>query len=66
MEAEKKGRVQLNYIWTLDDPKSMQHFLELGVRGIMTNQPSTLKQVLAPYLVVGGRMARPNDRLNFR
>lgn len=63
VEAEKQGRVQLNYIWTLDSHDSMQDFLALGVRGIMTNKPITLQRALQPYLANGARMARPEDPL---
>lgn len=63
VEAEKQGRVQLNYIWTLDSHDSMQDFLALGVRGIMTNEPITLQRALQPYLANGARMARPEDPL---
>jgi glycerophosphoryl diester phosphodiesterase len=34
------------HVWTIDDPAVMEKLLDLGVDGIMTDQPSTLKQVL--------------------
>jgi hypothetical protein len=65
--AEKQGRVQFNYIWTLDKPNPMKTYLSLGVRGIMTNSPKTLQNALKPYLasdrVPAGRMALPEDPL---
>lgn len=34
------------HVWTIDDAATMVQLLELGVDGIMTDQPSTLKSVL--------------------
>jgi glycerophosphoryl diester phosphodiesterase len=34
------------HVWTIDDPTAMEQLLDLGVDGIMTDRPSTLKQVL--------------------
>ncbi len=34
------------HVWTIDDRATMQSLLDLGVDGIMTDQPSTLKEVL--------------------
>jgi glycerophosphoryl diester phosphodiesterase len=34
------------HAWTIDDPTAMEQLLDLGVDGIMTDRPSTLKQVL--------------------
>jgi glycerophosphoryl diester phosphodiesterase len=34
------------HVWTIDDPNVMDQLLDLGVDGIMTDRPSTLKQVL--------------------
>jgi glycerophosphoryl diester phosphodiesterase len=34
-------------VWTVDDPKSMQRLLDLGVDAIMTNRPSVMFDVLA-------------------
>jgi glycerophosphoryl diester phosphodiesterase len=34
------------HVWTIDDAAVMEHLLDLGVDGIMTDRPSTLKQVL--------------------
>jgi glycerophosphoryl diester phosphodiesterase len=33
------------HVWTIDDPEVMERLLDLGVDGIMTDRPSTLKQV---------------------
>lgn len=62
---ERRGDLQMNYIWTLDATGPMDHYLSLGVRGIMTNSPRTLKEALRPFLNAssGGRMARPGDAL---
>jgi glycerophosphoryl diester phosphodiesterase len=34
------------HVWTVDDEAAMDHFIELGVDGIMTDRPSVLKTVL--------------------
>jgi glycerophosphoryl diester phosphodiesterase len=34
------------HVWTIDEPAMMQYLLDLGVDGIMTDQPSILKSVL--------------------
>lgn len=34
------------HVWTIDDPATMTELLDLGVDGIMTDRPSTLKDVL--------------------
>lgn len=34
------------HVWTIDDPVTMVDLLDMGVDGIMTDQPSTLKSVL--------------------
>lgn len=35
------------HLWTLDDPKQMRHWFDLGVDGIMSDYPDRLAQVLA-------------------
>ena len=33
------------HVWTIDDPSTMQHLIDLGVDGIMTDDPETLRSV---------------------
>ncbi len=34
------------HVWTIDEPDEIEHLLELGVDGIMTDKPLVLKQIL--------------------
>jgi glycerophosphoryl diester phosphodiesterase len=34
------------HVWTIDDPETMHHLLDIGVDGIFTDRPSVLKEVL--------------------
>jgi glycerophosphoryl diester phosphodiesterase len=34
------------HVWTVDEPAAIEQLLDLGVDGIMTDRPTTLKQVL--------------------
>lgn len=43
--AAHRRHVQV-HVWTIDDPTEMNELLDLGVDGIMTDQPHVLKQVL--------------------
>lgn len=35
------------HVWTIDDPEEMRALLDLGVDGVMTDQPTVLKDVLS-------------------
>jgi glycerophosphoryl diester phosphodiesterase len=43
-EAHRRGLAV--HVWTIDEPTEMVRLLELGVDGIMTDQPAVLRQVL--------------------
>jgi glycerophosphoryl diester phosphodiesterase len=33
--------------WTIDDPATMDYFIDLGVDGIITDYPNRLREVMA-------------------
>lgn len=39
------------YVWTVDDEKKMQQYLDMGVSGIITNYPDTAREVIDHYLL---------------
>jgi glycerophosphoryl diester phosphodiesterase len=45
VEAAHRRRVEV-HVWTIDDPDEMERLLDLGVDGLMTDVPATLKDVL--------------------
>jgi glycerophosphoryl diester phosphodiesterase len=45
--------------WTIDDPATMDYFIDLGVDGIITNYPDRLREVMADN---GMRLPKPYTR----
>lgn len=45
VDAAHRRDIQV-HVWTVDDPAEMDHLLDLGVDGIMTDRPAVLKDVL--------------------
>jgi glycerophosphoryl diester phosphodiesterase len=45
--------------WTIDDPATMEYFIELGVDGIITDYPDRLREVMADN---GMRLPKPYPR----
>ena len=45
--------------WTIDDPETMDYFIDLGVDGIITDYPNRLRQVMAAN---GMRLPKPYTR----
>ncbi len=37
------------YVWTVNDPNQMVHFITLGVDGILTDDPATLRELVDDY-----------------
>lgn len=48
------------HVWTLDDVASIEHAIEVGVDGIMTDRPEVLKQVLVDRGLWGPSASRPD------
>ncbi len=46
------------YVWTIDDPVEMDRLLDIGVDGVMTDEPTVLLDVLAER----GQWPGPSDR----
>ena len=45
------------HVWTIDDPTDMERLLDVGVDGIMTDRPTTLRDVLRARATWVGREA---------
>jgi hypothetical protein len=54
------GVVGFAYTWTLDAASSITQYVQRGIDGIITNDPTTLKGVLAGK---GIALAKPNDSI---
>jgi len=37
------------FVWTVDDPQTMLHFVGLGIDGLITNEPAIAREALANY-----------------
>ncbi len=46
IEAARRAGVEV-HVWTIDDPHEMGRLLDMGVDGVMSDQPDLLRQVLA-------------------
>ena len=45
IQAAHNADIQV-HVWTIDEPDEMVRLLDLGVDGIMTDRPETLKKIL--------------------
>lgn len=61
VRAAHRARLPV-HVWTIDDEPSMAHLLDLGVDGVMTDRPRTLRDLLLSrrqWLAAGDEPARP-------
>jgi len=56
-ESERAGTSGLTYVWTLDRAESMRRYIDAGARGIITNKPSKLVEVVQAS---GKKLAKPS------
>jgi hypothetical protein len=64
VSSERAGIIKFNYIWTLESPRAMESYLNIGARGLMVNNPILLSRVLNWFFAThGGRLAKPDDPL---
>ena len=59
-EQEKAGASGLTYVWTLDNEASMKRYIDAGARGIITNKPRKLADVVR---AMNKTLARPEPML---